>query len=304
MPSQGRRATLAQVAERAGVSTMTASYAFGRPERVSAASRERVLTAARELGYTGPDPSARSLRQGRAGALGVVLGEHLTYAFDDPQAAAFLAGIAEVCAAAGTAMTILPVVDSAEDVGRVAAAAVDGLVLWTTYDDSPVVRAALATGRPVVVHGGPAVDGATLVGIDDRAAARAVGRLVLAGAAHPAVLAFPTTAERAVVLTTGPDPDAATFPVTRARLLGYRDAAQDLGLEWSRVRVATCTTNSAVEAHAQAGRLLEEGPVDAVAAMSDQLALGVLGALADRGRAVPGDVAVSGWDDSPVAAER
>ncbi len=296
-----RRVTLAQVAERAGVSTMTASYAYSRPQRVSAASRERVFAAARALGFAGPDPSARSLRRGRAGALGVVLGEHLTYAFEDPQASAFLSGVADECAAAGDGMMILPVADSTEDVSRVAAAAVDGFVVWTTFDDAPVVQAALGTGRPVVVHGGPATDGVVLIGIDNRAAARAVGRVVFAHATHPAVLGFPMTGSREASITAGPDPEHATFPVTRDRLLGYRDAVEDLGLDWSDVRVASCATNSAVEAKAQADQLLRGGAVDAIAAMSDELASGVLRSLRELGSQVPDDVAVSGWDDSRAA---
>lgn len=295
--------TLVQVAERAGVSTMTASYTYSRPQRVSAASRERVIAAARELGYGGPDPSARSLRRGRAGALGVVLGEHLTYAFQDPQATAFLAGVAEVCAEVGDGMMILPVTGSAEDVSRIGAAAVDGFVIWTTVDDSPVVAAALATGRPVVVHGGPAVPAATVIGIDNRAAGRAVGRVVFAHARHPSVLSFPMTAEREDGVTIGPDPEQATFPVTRDRLLGYRDAIEDLGLEWARVRVATCATNDAGEATTQTNRLLRGEPVDAIAAMSDELARGALTSLYEKGVRVPEDVAVSGWDDAHAARE-
>src|SRR5579875_3084071 len=107
-PSAPRRVTLADVAAQAGVSVMTASYAFNRPERVSESARAKVAAAAGALGYVGPDPNARSLRRQSTGALGVVLGEHLSYAFDDPQAAAFLAGIADVCAERGTALTILP----------------------------------------------------------------------------------------------------------------------------------------------------------------------------------------------------
>ena len=297
------RIGLAQVAQRAGVSTMTASYAYNRPERVSAESRRRVFAAAEELGYPGPDPAARSLRRGVAGALGVVLGEHLTYAFEDPQAAAFLAGVAEVCAAGGNGMMILPVVDSTEDVRRVTAAAVDGFVIWTTFDDSPIVRAALATGRPVVVHGGPAMDGALLVGIDNRAAARAVGRVVFESAARPAVLSFPITGRREAYVASGPDPEDATFPVTRDRLLGYRDAAEDLGLAWRDVRVAICSVNSASEARARADELLDGGAVDAVAAMGDELAVGALGALHARGMRVPDQVAISGWDDARTAAD-
>lgn len=302
MPTErNRRVRLAQVAERAGVSTMTASYAYNRPERVSAAARERVFAAARELGYAGPDPSARSLRRGKAGALGVVLGEHLTYAFEDPSAIAFLAGVADVCAAAGDGMMILPIADSTEDVRRVSAAAVDGFVIWTTFDDSPVIQAALATGRPVVVHGGPATDGAMFVGIDNRAAARAVGRVVFAHATHPAVLSFPITGKREAYIATGPEPERATFPVTRDRLLGYRDAAADLGLDWPGVRVAICATSSAVEAKAKTDQLVRGGAVDAIAAMGDELAVGVLRSLHEQRMRVPDDVAVSGWDDAQAA---
>ena len=60
-----KRVTLAQVAERAGVSVMTASYTYNRPGRVSDQARAKVLAAAAELGYSGPDASARSLRRGQ-----------------------------------------------------------------------------------------------------------------------------------------------------------------------------------------------------------------------------------------------
>ena len=58
--------TLAAVAEHLGVSRTTVSNAYNRPDQLSPALRERVLTAAGELGYTGPDPVARSLRRGKA----------------------------------------------------------------------------------------------------------------------------------------------------------------------------------------------------------------------------------------------
>src|SRR4051795_8049346 len=114
-----RRATLAQVAELAGVSVMTASYTYNKPARVSDRARAKVLAAAASLGYAGPDPRARSLRRGSTGTIGVVLGEHLTYAFDDPQAVTFLAGVADVCADHGYGMTILPITGEAGDVARV-----------------------------------------------------------------------------------------------------------------------------------------------------------------------------------------
>src|ERR671928_1000781 len=135
-----------EVARAAGVSPMTVSYAYSQPERVSAEAAARVRAAARELGYPGPHPAARSLRRGRVGTLGVVLGERLSYAFDDPQAARFLAGVADVCAAEGVGLTLVPITGAASDVQRVAEAVVDGFVVWTTSDDDPVLDAVVATG--------------------------------------------------------------------------------------------------------------------------------------------------------------
>src|SRR3954467_10888364 len=203
-----RRATLAQVAELAGVSVMTASYTYNKPARVSDRARAKVLAAAAELGYAGPDPRARSLRRGSTLTLGVVLGEHLSYAFDDPGAVSFLAGVAEVCADHGYGMTILPITGAAEDVTRIRAAAVDGFIVWTTSDDDPVLAAVQAMRRPAVVHGGapagrpgPVARGHTvaavaLVTIDTRAPARTVGRIAFAGAARPAVLSLPLGRDR------------------------------------------------------------------------------------------------------------
>ena len=77
--SQGvQRPTMREVARAAGVSPMTVSYVYSRPDRVSPEATARVRAAAEELGYTGPDPTARSLRRGRVGTLGVVLGERLS----------------------------------------------------------------------------------------------------------------------------------------------------------------------------------------------------------------------------------
>src|ERR687895_1245056 len=88
--SGGRRATLKEVAEELGVAPSTVSNAYNRPDQLSAALRERVLEAARRLGYPGPDPLARGLRRGRAGAIGLVYDSRLSYAVRDPAAVAFL----------------------------------------------------------------------------------------------------------------------------------------------------------------------------------------------------------------------
>ena len=303
MPGQ-RHVTMPDVAREAGVSAMTVSYTFSRPERVAEATRRRVLQAAERLGYPGPHPGARSLRRGRTGTLGVVLGEHLTYAFDDPQAVQFLAGISTVCVEHELSLALIPVTGGPQDAIRVREAAVDALVLWTTVDDDPVLDAVLRRGLPAVVHGGPARPGIGLVAIDDRAAARAVGAAAFAAAHAPAVLSFPMDRARQPGVRHGVAPAAVLFGVTRRRLQGYADAAADLGLDWDLIPVVVLARNDRAEAEAAALRLLRDGrcEVDAIAAMSDELALGVLEAAHRLGIDVPAQLAVTGWDDSGSAA--
>src|SRR3954453_181341 len=221
------RPTMAEVARAAEVSVMTVSYTYSRPDRVSAGAAAKVRAAAIRLGYPGPHPTARSLRTGRVGSVGVVLGEPLTYAFDDPQAARFLAGVARGCVAHPRAgLTLVPSTGERDDVDRVAEAVVDGFVVWTTADDDPVVDAVAATGLPAAVHGGPD-RGLPVVTIDNRAAARAVGAEAFAHARHPAVLSFPLDRARQSRVLVDPDPAHATFPITRERLAGYRDASAE-----------------------------------------------------------------------------
>src|SRR3982750_3148065 len=130
-----------EVARAAGVSPMTVSYVYSRPGRVSAEATARVHTAARELGYPGPHPAARSLRRGRAGTLGVVLGARLSYAFDDPQAARFLAGVAPVRPAEGVGLTRVPLPGASSAAERAAQGVVEGFVVWSTSDEDPVLDA-------------------------------------------------------------------------------------------------------------------------------------------------------------------
>jgi DNA-binding LacI/PurR family transcriptional regulator len=303
MPGQGR-VTMPDVAREAGVSAMTVSYTFNRPERVAAVTRRRVLAAAERMGYSGPHPGARSLRRGRTGTLGVVLGEHLTYAFDDPQAVQFLAGISTVCVEHELSLALIPVTGGPQDAARVLEAAVDAVVLWTTVDDDPVLDAVLKRGLPAVVHGGPARPGIGLVAIDDRAAARAVGAAAFTAARAPAVLSFALDRARRPAVLHGGAPDPVPFSVTRHRLQGYADAAADLGLDWERIPVVVLARNDRAEAEAAALGLLQKGStgVDAVAAMSDELAFGVLQAAQRLGVDVPAKLAVTGWDDSAAAA--
>jgi DNA-binding LacI/PurR family transcriptional regulator len=304
--AQGRRrVTLSDVAKRAGLSVMTASYAFNDPGRVSDRSRERVLRAASELGYQGVNPWARSLRTGRSHTLGVVFGEHLAYAFRDPQAAEFLSGVSRVCTENDLGLTLIPTTGGSGDRDRVAAAAVDGYVFWTTSDDDPSLAAAIDSGRPCAIQGGPDIAGMTRVGPDDRHAAAEVAAAALVGSHAPLVVSFPLDRSRTAGQGDGLPLSAVTLPVTRQRLAGFGDALTAAGLETSTVPFLALAQNDRAEARrAVAGFLAGDRHVDSILCMSDETAIGALGAAAEAGLRVPDDLSVVGWDDGPGAAEQ
>jgi DNA-binding LacI/PurR family transcriptional regulator len=177
-----RNVTLMTVARAVGVSPTTVSNAYNRPHKLSPALRERILEAARQLGYPGPNPAARSLRRGRAGSIGLLFGEALTYAFQDPGAVEFLRGLAEGTAKHNTALQLIAALDSDEQEGAaslLANAIVDGLVVWTLPDRHPLLRLARERNIPLVIHGSPRLDDVPFVGIDDRAAAQAAAEHLL-----------------------------------------------------------------------------------------------------------------------------
>ena len=292
--------TMAEVAKAAGVSVMTVSYTFGQPDRVSEITRRKVHAAAESLGYTGPHRGAQSLRRGVTNNLGVVLTERLTYAFEDPQARRYLSGIADACLDTDTGLVLLPNTRIGKDVARIRDAHVDGFVLWPTVADDPVLGAVVATGKPVCILGGPRHPGTEFIGIDDDTAARAVGAVGLVGSSRPIVLSLPMDHYRRAGVGHGPDPDDATFPVTRHRLAGYRHAIVSAGLSWNDTPVAFVAHNIRGDGADAVREVL--GQVDAVLAMTDELALGVLDVAGELTLQVPDDFSLTGWDDSDVAS--
>jgi len=287
-----RRVRLRDVAERAGVSVGSASQAFGRPELVSDQVRERVLAAAAELGYAGPDPAARRLRTGRAGALGLIFSERLAYAFTDPAAPPFLRGVAREIQEAHSGLLLIPDSRQRDQAARgVAEAAVDGFIVYSTPRNDPRVEAALARRLPVVTVDQPRDAPTPFIGIDDRAAARsAAEHLRSLGHERVGVLSFVSTLDREGTLA---------LDLTTERLAGYREG---LGDRWDDELVRVARPNAPEPARLAALELLRLEPrPTAMAAMSDILAIGALQAAAELAVAVPAELSLVGFDDSPAA---
>jgi len=294
------------VARVLGVSPTTVSNAYNRPDQLSPALRERVLRTAAELGYAGPDPVARSLRSGRAGALGVVFSERLPYAFDDPAAVRFFQGLSQAAGDEQLAVLLVPgSPDRASHGGRaVLSAAVDGFILHSLHDDDPVVQATLERRLPTVIVDAPAIDGVDFVGIDDRAAAETAMRHLLdLGHRRLAVLSFRLTVRARQGPVDVRHRAETTAGVPKRRLEGCARALAAAGVDWSRVPVEECPTTGIDAGRAGAHALLDRASgITALFALSDLLALGAKLAARERGLAVPGDLSIIGFDDTaPVS---
>jgi DNA-binding LacI/PurR family transcriptional regulator len=304
-PQGKRKVTLVTVARAVGVSPTTVSNAYNRPHKLSPAVRERIFATARDLGYRGPDPAARSLRRGRAGSIGLLFGEALTYVFRDPGAVEFLRGLAEGSARHNTALQIIAALDTDDEgaASLVANAIVDGLVVWTLPDRHPLLRMARERGIPLVIHGGPRVNGVPFVGIDDHAAAKAAAEhLLQLGHRSFGVVSHPFGPTRRARRRDAARPGRPSYRVTRGRLGGYNAAADAATREPATLDVYEVAVSSRDEGHRAGLALLRGTPrPTAVLAMSDELALGVIAAARELGLRVPDDVSVAGWDDSPSA---
>jgi DNA-binding LacI/PurR family transcriptional regulator len=307
MPPGPRAAspTLLDVARAAGVSRTTVSNAFNRPDQLSAELRERVLTTARELGYAGPNPMARMLRTGRAGAIGVVFSDRLPYAVTDPAAVPFLQGIAEICDQEDAALLILSAIDEEAARRVVRQAAVDGFIIYCLATETGVINAMLERGQPVVAVDEPGFADGPGVGIADRAGARlAAEHIVELGHRRIAVLSMETQPDGYVGPLDAARRAGSVYAVTDERLVGYEEALGTAGLDPAALRIEERPCNSPRAARDAALALLAEWPrPTAILAMSDLFALAAIDAASALGLRVPDDLSVVGFDDIPIARQ-
>ena len=274
--------SMTDVAGLAGVSHQTVSRVLAGHPNVRAQTRARVLAAIEELGYR-PNRAARALATGRTRTLGVVSMNSTLYG-----PASMLYGIEEAASAASYSVTVasLRSIDRAslrQAVDRLLGDAVDGVVVIAPLVSLGRELGELPPGIPVVaVDGDPGIPG-TVVRIDQHAGARAATRHLLA-AGH-----------RTVWHVAGPS----DWLDARARTEGWRASLREAGAE----EPPLLTGDWSAESGYQAGQVLARVPeLTGVFVANDQMALGVLRALSEHGRRVPGDISIVGFDDIPEAA--
>lgn len=280
--------TLEDVAEVAGVSRATVSRVINGSPRVSDGVRATVEGAVKTLGYV-PNRAARSLVTQKTESVALVVRETETRLFSEPFFGGITRAISQRLTQSGFQM-ILVMAAASERVTSIeqylTGGHVDGVLLLSMHGDDPVVRLLLEAGIPTVVGGrflgaGPV----SSVDADNRGGARAaIDHLVERGHSRIATI-------------TGPRDTGAGLD----RYEGYVEGlgAADIPIDESLVVEGDFTREGGGDA---ARALLQRGAdFDAVFAASDLMAAGVLQTFAAAGRNVPGDIAVVGFDDSPVA---
>jgi DNA-binding LacI/PurR family transcriptional regulator len=281
-----RRPTVWAVAAAAGVSKTTVSRVLTGSPRVSADARAAVLRAIDQLGYV-PNRAARSLVTRRTDTIALVVSERESRLFSEPFFAGTVRGINEELARTDYAFVLLSAEGDTARIERyIKNGHADGFILMSLHAQDPLLSLLVGTSTPVVLSGRPFLgESVPYVDADNRAgAATAVRHLVSRG-------------RKRIVNIAGPD----DMPVGVDRLDGFRDSLPPANKRsWRRfVAHGDFSEGSGEQAMYE---LLDRVPdTDAVFAASDLMAVGALRALKNRGRSVPDDVAIVGFDDSHAA---
>src|SRR3954469_1411095 len=312
-----RKPGVVAVARAAGVSPSTVSNAFNRPERLTPALRQRVLRVAAELGYGGPDPAARILRRGRAGAIAVILGRLIADALSDPATIQFLTGVSDATDPQQLGLVLVPEMPYRDvpEGPAVRNAAADGLIVFSVPGDDPIIPAVLHRHLPTVIVDSPApsdipalADGRRrpaldFLTIDDVAGAEAAMRhLIDLGHRRIGVLAFGLSTHAPAGPVDIAHRATATATVTKARLEGCARALAAAALDETAATIVQVPFVTPDTARAAAHALLDIATeLTAIFAFSDRLAVAACSVAQERGLAVPADLSVVGFDDTAPA---
>jgi LacI family transcriptional regulator len=283
-----RRLTSRRIAALSGVSQTTVSRVLSNYPYVSAKTRDRVLQVLAETGYA-PNTSARAMRTGSTGTLGVVVGR-VTNPFYPELAELLHREVSEQ----RRKMTVWISDGGKDDSGELAALAavgersIDGVLYTTVTARSRSLLAALDVGAPVVlinrVIAGLACD---TVASDNRAGASAAARHLL------------DLGHRRIAVVAGPQ----AVSTSRERELGFARTLRAEGIEYGDDDIirGDFTHGAGRDALAQ---LLErtKRPPTALLCVNDVIAFGVLDEARERGLSVPDDLAVVGYDGTAQSA--
>ena len=282
-----KRVTIKDVAARAGVSYQTVSRVINNKGEVSPEARARVKAAIAELGYR-PSAIARSMVKGRTHTLGCIAPNLIDYTFaclvEGAKVEARQRGYLLVAASAEQENDVAALCDEMFHSGRV-----DGLIAINPYSDGRHLyfEELLAQGGAIVYFGvGPRNDNVSSVRLNDE------------DGAYQATRHLASLGHTSIAMIAGP----ANEDCVQSRNAGFAQALQECGLaalpggvlegDWS-----ATSGYQAMQQWLSAGLQFT-----ALFAQNDRMAVGAIKAVREHGLHVPGDLAVVGFDDMPLAS--
>jgi DNA-binding LacI/PurR family transcriptional regulator len=281
-----KRPTIADIARRAGVSKGAVSYALNGQPGVSEATRQRILAIAAEIGFN-PNSAARALSGATANAVGLALSRPARILGIEPFFMELISGVEAELSARSYALTLQVVADTEAEVAVYrrwwGERRVDGVFICDLRIDDNRVPALEELGLPAVVIGGPGHTGALpSIWSDDAAAlVETVEYLVALG-------------HRRIARVGG----LPGLLHAETRATAFTDICRELGL----TQCVTVPSDYTGEEGARATRRLLSAPTRPTAMIydNDVMAIAGLSVAQEMGLAVPGDVSIVAWDDSPL----
>lgn len=277
-----RPPSMADVAQHAGVSHQTVSRVLNDSPLVKEATRTRVLAAIEEMGYR-RNMAARMLATNRSKRIGMVSAHLVLYGPSMVSAA-----VQEAGHEAGYEVSLVGLAEFSAEclhdaVERLLDQAVEALVIAVAHRDALAATRALDLSIPVVVAQGVVAGQPMAAGIDQHAGARRATEHLL------------DLGHTAIAHVTGP----MDWVEAEQRREGWRSAMAGRGLAAGPEIAGDWSARSGYDAGL---RIAEDPTVTGVFVANDAMALGLLKALHERGRRVPEDLSVVGFDDVPEAA--
>lgn len=278
-----RQPSMADVARTAGVSAQTVSRTLRDSPNVNPETRRRVLAAVEQLGYRFNN-AARVLSSGRSRTIGLVLLQSGGYY----SRSAVTAGVEAAAAEAGYAVNITTIAEldagqMERSLSKLAEQGVEGIVIAVPLISVTRKMEDITREIPTVTLDGSRTASARVLGIDQQDAGRVATQHLL------------DLGHRQVWHVSGPD----EWIEARQRRQGWRECLAAAGIEAPPPLEGDWSPDSGY----RQGQIIAMIPeVTAVFVASDEMAFGVIHALHERGRAVPGEVSIVGVDDIALAA--
>ncbi len=285
-----KRATSFDVAREAGVSRTTVSFVLNdvQGESISAATRARVLEAARKLNYH-PDATGRKLVSGRSYTIGFVLRQSVDQVISDALLPQVILGI-ENAASHYHFQVLLKPIDPQDGSGYlhlIRENHTDGILLSGPRQDDEEILRLHRDGTPIVLMGQLPGSDIPCVDID-----------AIEGARKAAAHLIDTGRRTIGLITNAP----LAYTSAEQRRLGYSNALAEAGIDYSPRLVVEGGFTPSSGYSAMQGLLRGKEKVDAVFVASDVVASGAVLAIREAGLKIPDDIAVVGFDDIPIVA--